>query len=485
MEIILQKIGTLQGKFKTVDLLNSPHTAARHIRSLQQKIKAIGFSPLLGDYEKRKLGIFNQLNFLQLLTGILIPVAGLLPNKALPASVGVIACLPAVLSLLALYFNHLRKYELALLTYFILYPFFTCVVYINGMNLGVELNFVLYGILSVFFLQNSGYMMFTIAMSMMSYFLLSVVLKHFQYQLEALNYPLYLFNQLLAIGFIFYGLILIKQENNSYQYSILRKNAALRKKNSEIRKQKSEIAEKAKLLKIQKKELTELNSVKDKLFSVVAHDLRAPLYGLRHLFGTMQQYDLPAAEVKEKLPYVLNDVNYTISLMENLLHWAKSQMETDAVKTVAVDITKLIKEVLQLLSQQALAKNIYIENNGHEPVLIFADKEMIALVLRNLLSNAIKFTPQGGYIEVGVHEQDYLVQVYVQDTGKGISATALQKINANNYYTTNGTASESGTGLGLMLCREFLAKNGGHLHIESKEDHGSTFSFTIPKAERS
>ena len=483
MQILQQKLGSVPAKFRHFEPLRIAQTTAHALRTLQLKIKSIGFAPALGDYEKRKLGIFNQLNFLQLLTGILVPVIGLLPNKALPVSVSIIACLPPLLSLLALCFNYLRKYELALLTYFILYPFFTCFVYINSMNLGVELYFVLYGILAVFFLQNIGYMVFTIAMSMMSYFLLSVVLKHFQYQLEELNYPLFLLNQLLAIVFIFYGLILIKMENGSYQHSILRKNAVLHKKNVEIRNQKKEIAEKAKLLRTQKKELAELNALKDKLFSVVAHDLRAPLYGLRHLFGTMQQYDLPAEEVKEKLPLVVNDVNYTISLMENLLQWAKSQMHADTIKIVQLDVPSLINNVLQLLNQQAAAKNIYIENKAERPVYIFADKEMIALVLRNLISNAIKFTPPGGYIEVGVHEHEFLMQVYVQDTGTGITAAALQKINANNYYTTNGTASESGTGLGLMLCKEFLAKNGSKLQIESKEGYGSMFSFTMPKAE--
>jgi signal transduction histidine kinase len=144
----------------------------------------------------------------------------------------------------------------------------------------------------------------------------------------------------------------------------------------------------------------------------------------------------------------------------------------------------LVESTMKQLYQQAAAKNIYIENSIHQPVLVFGDKDMIDLVLRNLLSNAIKFTPQGGYIEIGVHDQDAFVQVYVQDTGVGISATALQKINARNYYTTTGTDSESGTGLGLMLCKEFLAKNGGSLFIESKEGHGSRFFFTVPKADR-
>jgi signal transduction histidine kinase len=482
MELLLQK--KRLRRIKVLDAIRWPKAVAQYLWYLSRYIKNIGVTPALGEYDKRKLGVFNQLNVLQLITGILVPAIGLLPNPALPLSVSIIACLPPVLSLVALCLNYCYKHELALLTYFILYPFFTCLVYINSMNLGVELYFMLYGILAVFFLKDYGYMVFTIAMSMMSYFLLAVVLKHYQYQLADLNYPLYLFNKLLALSFIFYGLILVKNEATRYQFSILRKNAALRKKNSEIKQQKHEIGEKAKLLKVQKQKLSELNGVKDKLFSVVAHDLRAPLYGLRHLFSSMQHYNLPAEEVKAKLPQVVTDVNHTIGLMENLLHWAKSQMNDNAVKIVTVDMALLVESTLKQVAQQAAAKHIYIENKAQQPVLVFGDRDMICLVLRNLLSNAIKFTPQGGYIEIGTQEQNAFVQVYVQDTGIGISAAALQKINARNYYTTTGTASESGTGLGLMLCKEFLAKNGGHLTIESKEGHGSVFSFTIPRAER-
>ena len=105
---------------------------------------------------------------------------------------------------------------------------------------------------------------------------------------------------------------------------------------------------------------------------------------------------------------------------------------------------------------------------------------MLNLVLRNLVSNAIKFTPEKGNISVGVHEQKSFVEIYIKDNGTGISHDALVKINDNNFYTTKGTASESGTGLGLMLCKEYLARNGGKLHIESKIGEGSEFIVHIP-----
>jgi signal transduction histidine kinase len=325
-------------------------------------------------------------------------------------------------------------------------------------------------------------MLFSVSLSMISYFMLAVVLKNYQYQLATANYFFYLFNQILAIIFIFYGLFLIKKENSDYQFSILTKSRDLHKKNMEIQIQKTEIGEKAKLLEKQTNELTDLNSLKNKLFSVIAHDLKTPMYALRNLFRNMQQQDLPASEIKVMIPDVVNDLNYTTGLMENLLQWAKSQMQSDAVKPQTVDVTKITEDVLQLLRLQAEAKQIYIESKVDSPVYAFADKDMINLVLRNLLSNAIKFTPEQGYISVGINEMSSFVEVFVQDSGMGISIEALQKIQQNDYFTTKGTASESGTGLGLMLCKEFLAKNGGQMHIESELGKGSIFSFTLPRS---
>src|SRR4029077_17944363 len=139
-----------------------------------------------------------------------------------------------------------------------------------------------------------------------------------RYQLETANSFFYFFNQLLSIVFIFYGLFLIKRENTDYQFSILR--------------QKEKIAENGKLLERQTEELTELNALKNKLFSVISHDLKAPMYALRNLFRNIQQYKLPAKEIKMIIPDVVNDLNYTTGLMENLLQWAKSQMQADSIK---------------------------------------------------------------------------------------------------------------------------------------------------------
>jgi signal transduction histidine kinase len=459
------------------------HLFNNYIARLIRSIKTIGYHESLGNYEKRKLGIFNLLNFLQLVTGIFIPIIGISQKHDFHLSTLIVSCLPVVASAIALYLNYKQQYQISLATYFALYPFLTSVVFINGINLGNELFFILYGVLSVFFIKDLWHMIFTIAFSMISYFVLTVLWNQRQYELATANLGMYRFNQALAACFIFYGLYLIKRENNSYQFSILRKNKSLKQKNIEIEEQKDLLAEKAHLLTHQKEELSELNALKNKLFSVIAHDLKTPMYGIRNLFRQIEHLQLSPAEMQRFVPEVVKDLNYTVSLMENLLQWSKTQMEAHVVQRRPVSVEQLIEEAVQLLHLQAAAKKIHIASTSNHSINVMADKEMISLVLRNLLSNAIKFTPAGGAITIGANACDSFVEIYVQDTGTGISQEALQMINQNNYFTTKGTASESGTGLGLMLCKDFLARSGGQIFIESEPGKGSTISFTLPLSE--
>ena len=438
----------------------------KRLYGLHASVKSIGSSAVMDDYEKRKLGIFNQLNFFQLITGICIPLAGFFNNKMFPEWAWVITSLPAVISVGVLLLNACNKYDTAIIFYFICYPVVTSVVYMSGINAGLELFFILYGILSVFFLQKIKDMLFSLGLSMVSYFMLAVLFRNYRFQLETTNIFLYLFNQFTGIVFIFYGLFLIKKENAVYQSNVLSKN--------------KEIEENSALLHKQTVELTELNGVKNKLFSVIAHDLKAPMYALRNLFTNIQLQKLPAKDIKAVMPDVINNLNYTTGLMENLLQWAKCQMQSEAIKIQSLNITSMATEVVRLLQLQAEAKQIQVECTISGSFMVMADKDMIALVLRNLLSNAIKFTPAQGQVTVGAHEAASGVEIFIKDTGTGMAPGVIQKINRNDYFSTNGTASEPGTGLGLMLCREFLLKNGSRLFIESEPGKGSVFSFSLP-----
>lgn len=458
-----------QQKIRHYGLVDFLKLLPENLLAFLHKVNCIGVTVDMNAQEKSKLGIFNQLNFFQFITGIVMPVIGLADAQKFPVSGWLIVCLPALVSIIVLILNAYHKHQAALLTYFIFYPLFICVSYINGISLGVELSFILYGILSVFFIQDIGYMIFSISFSMVSYFFLSVILKKYIYQLEEINYIAYLINQALAIIYIFYGLYLIKTENTNY-------NTALQQTNLEMQRQATQLQQQA-------AELDQLNSLKNKLFSVISHDLKAPMYALRNMFDNMQKQDMPADQIKAIIPDIKNDLNYTVSLMENLLQWAKSQMRAYTVRSEEVNINEVIDETVHLLHLQAQAKNINIDNKTIQPVRVWADRDMISLVLRNLISNAIKFTPPGGQIYVDASEQAFFAEVYVKDSGKGIGPEELKKINGPDFYTTNGTAQEQGTGLGLMLCKEFLTKNKGKLRIESEAGKGSVFSFTLPRAE--
>jgi two-component system sensor histidine kinase/response regulator len=445
-------------------------------------VRSLGIHEGMEEYEQRKLRIFNQLNFFQLITGLLIPLAGLLSSKQLPAGLYIVVCLPSFVSLLVLYLNKQQKQEAAILIYFFLYPFITSVIYMYGVNPGFGLFYIFYGILSVFFLKDIGYMIFSLLFSLVSYFLLNVVIKHYVYELQHINYGLYLFNQAVAILFIFYGLFLIKKENAGYQLNILAKNTVLHEKNLQIQHQAGKIQEDAQLLQQQAHQLGELNTLKNKMFGIISHDLKMPMYALRNLFQNVIEKKMSATELKKAVPDILSDLNYTVSLMDNLLQWTKAQMNADLVKPQKVDIEEAVQEVIRLLNLQAKAKKIVVESQIPANVYGYIDRNMNILVLRNLLSNAIKFTPENGHIFIGAHEHDSFIEVFVKDSGVGISSEAIQKINSSDFYSTKGTASESGTGLGLMLCKEFLSRNGSQLHIESEPGTGSIFSYSIPIA---
>jgi len=441
-----------------------------------EEIKSLGFTRTMDELERGKLRVFNQLNFFQFITGIVVPLICFFGNYKFPVASFVVASLPAWVSLVVLYLNFYSRYEAGMITYFILYPLVTSIVYMSGMNLGVELYFILNGILAVFFLPLISQMLFSVGLSMVSYFVLVVINKEYNYQLHTSNFFLYLFNQITAILFIFYALFLIKKESNLYQFGILATNKALQEKNEKIEKQKTEIEQKA-------AELSELNSLKNKLFSVISHDLKTPMYALRNLFRSMQQLNMSGKEIKAIIPDVVTDLNYTTGLMENLLHWVKSQMQSSGISPGELDMAEISDESIHVHHLQAATKKISITREMDESFRVFADKDMVNLVLRNLLSNAIKFTPEYGAIIIRLKNESPFCRVSVIDNGIGMDPETLARIQENSYYSTQGTAKENGTGLGLMLCKDFLGRNGGVLEIESDPGKGSVFSFTLPLAE--
>lgn len=234
----------------------------------------------------------------------------------------------------------------------------------------------------------------------------------------------------------------------------------------------------------QNQQLKRLNDTKNKFFSIIGHDLKAPLDTLTSFLGLLKNHLHKMS--REEIVAVATDLEKSTknlkSLLENLLTWAISQTNKLELIPEIIDLQELVKENFALLGKQATKKNIELALVSPGPVFCKADKNTINTTIRNLISNAIKFTYEHGKIEVQLSENKESVEVSVKDNGIGISPELLGKIfNIGTKHSTPGTNKEKGTGLGLILCKEFIQKNNGTLHVKSQVGVGSVFLFRLPK----
>jgi signal transduction histidine kinase len=230
------------------------------------------------------------------------------------------------------------------------------------------------------------------------------------------------------------------------------------------------------------RKLQELNATKDKLFSIIGHDLKGPLNSLTSFsFLLVNHIDSIS---KEEIKMLSLDIDKSLKnlfmLLENLLEWSRSQTGSIDFKPEEFDLAVVLKENEELLKVQAQNKKITINNDNKISLPVKVHRHSINTVVRNLLSNAIKFTPEGGTVTLSSEEKGNQFIVSIADTGLGMSPEAIQKLFLiGTKHSTLGTAKEKGTGLGLILCKDFVEKNGGTIHVESKEGVGSRFYFTV------
>ncbi|HSF56203.1 MAG TPA: histidine kinase N-terminal 7TM domain-containing protein [Algoriphagus sp.] len=237
-------------------------------------------------------------------------------------------------------------------------------------------------------------------------------------------------------------------------------------------------------LKKQAAELQQLNDLKDKFFSIISHDLKGPVFGVKELIHLTQNGIVTEEEFLEMLPEISKNMEHVAILLENLLAWTSSQLRGEYVQPQILDLNKLINSQKNLLDRIAKEKSIVLELHGFENTWIHADKNMMELIIRNLISNAIKFSNPGTKVLISCSEQEGKQKLCVRDFGVGISEENLQKLNSGISFTTRGQANESGTGLGLLLVREYIQKNGGSMIVNSALGEGTKFCVTIPKAEQ-
>jgi len=241
-------------------------------------------------------------------------------------------------------------------------------------------------------------------------------------------------------------------------------------------------------LQISMEKLKEENNNKDKFFSIISHDLKNPLSAIMSTADFLDvEYDtLSQTERKELINIIKNGAKNIFTLLEGLLNWSRIKMGRFEYNPKIINAFDVIFRVLNLYKECSNFKKIHIQNNMNKKLNVFCDENMLELVFRNLVSNAIKFTPSGGNIKIDVKNNKDTIIFSIIDSGIGISPQDLKKIfRIDINFSTIGTNNETGTGIGLILCKEIIEKHGGKIWAESELGKGSRFIFTLPKNNKS
>lgn len=230
----------------------------------------------------------------------------------------------------------------------------------------------------------------------------------------------------------------------------------------------------------QTEELKKLNQLKDRIFSIIAHDLRGPLVNLSEVLKMISNDQITIEEFKMLSPTLNKDILYTTELLENILHWSRSQLKGYGINKEYFDLRSMIINEVNYHLPSAASKNIKIIQDVFPGILVYADMLMIQIVVRNLLSNAIKFCYEGCEIDISSVYTKGQMMLSIHDNGVGIKAETVEKLFSGENMSTRGTLNEKGTGLGLVVCKEFMERNDGDINVESELHTGTKFNMFIP-----
>lgn len=280
------------------------------------------------------------------------------------------------------------------------------------------------------------------------------------------------------IGFSFGGTLLLIFT----AIVLVRSNSRQEKTNSELKTSNQKLSTLNDTIQKQNKQLEQVNQIKNKLFAIIAHDLRGPLSSLQSLLYLIREHELSKDEMDEISASLERNLQENASMMDNLLAWAKSQMSGIQINTRSFNLKRCVHTVTDHIKFQTEKKQITLNIDVPDDLEIEADYDMIKLVIRNLVNNAIKFSTGGGTISIEAEqaEDEDHVQIKVRDNGIGIKKEDQEKIFSTHHFTRRGTDNEKGSGLGLTLCKEFIEKHNGRIWFETKEKKGTTFIIALP-----
>ncbi len=453
-------------------------------RYLLSTISLIGSTSSMTERAQKRLIVFNRLNFIAFCIAVLRTgyIAFFTPSfysyTALGCSIVFI-----FFFLLMGYMMFLRAFRTATITEFFIVPPALCLVNWYTADTGLDMFIVLYMMFCFFYLNKFRNVLIAFLYCFAFFIYMHFAMhKHTVFsEPDSPNFVLSIFNYIGAFAMIFTTMYLIKYHVWAYEVSIRQKNAELAEHTGAIIAQRDELDRQASVLREKTSELMELNHVKNKLFSIISHDLRTSVYSVKNLFDALDKGYMTGQEMLEMAPQANREINSSIDLVNNLLNWARTQFNESKVNPKTLDLVKITETTFRLFAKEASLKGIELVNNIKIYAFAYADNDMIASVVRNLISNAIKFTHKGsGRVEVRTEPDGAFIRLVVNDNGVGMTPDVIEQVFNNEYYTTPGTSNEMGTGLGLMICRDFVRLNNGRIDVRSSPGKGTTFIVTLP-----
>ena len=407
-----------------------------------------------------------------------------------------------VITLLAFLLFHFKILNISISYSIVVYEALASVLFSNFLNISLENN--LY-----FFLRDSIFIILILTLAalvsskihaliistiyLISAIILNLIIKNDFLQSSIIMLVLYV--SAYSIVVYFFVDILEKSiiDREKKEKMIYEQNTSLNEVNVLLEDRQQKIEEQAEELRVANEQLnetneklSELNAMKDKFFSIIGHDLKNPINVIMG-FSDLLKIKIDNLSVEKRDLYINNIVSTTkktYNLLENLLDWARSQSGRMAITPENIYLVQLINSNIILLKERTRGKKIKILTDfPEEPAIVFSDSNMTDTIIRNLLSNAVKYTlPEGEIsIKVIIEKKSNQIKTVISDTGIGIPADMIGKLfSLDRSFSTEGTAGETGTGLGLILCKEFIEKNNGKIWAESVEGKGSVFTFTLP-----
>lgn len=432
-----------------------------------QRVFYVGLTDDMSPYLYRQGLIFNIINVTALLIGTVrfIYILLFLPCQHTPFLL-CINFLPVLLNITLLVSMWLQAFTFTVYFAFIIFPISIVAISLITNDRGA-LYYLAPSIIYVFFFLNSRVKILVAFLTISTMFVIAIIYENSTH--DARHQHDVALEMISVIGiFILSSVTLfsIKFQIWKYQDTINAQRHALQKRNKQIAEQANK--------------LHETVLIKDKVFSIISHDIRSPLQGLYLIVDADINDELSLETVREILPQLKEELKKAFDLFDNLLNWAKIQIKEATVSLSMVDVKALADRITNHLARSAEEKQVQVKSKFADHS-ITGDKDILEIVLRNIISNAIKFSHPNEIVSVTGQAVNGFYEIMVSDTGTGISAEMLAKINSKMFYTSPGTNNEQGTGLGIIICRDLVEKCNGSFKIDSQPGKGTLVTIRLPQ----